>query len=95
MANNLKNWIWIRGTIVPGHVPTVWRKDECGAWIKYSEYRNRDSQFGWEIDHISQRGPTIATNLRALNWKNNVAKSDGKLKCARTAKPYNGIHRNT
>lgn len=28
------------------------RKDTCGAWIVSGDYGNRDSEYGWEIDHI-------------------------------------------
>ena len=95
MSGKFKNWVWSKGTVVQGHIPTIWRKDQCGAWIKYSEYGKRKSQFGWEMDHISPGGPTILSNLRPLNWKNNVAKSDGRLKCKTTAKAYSGTHKNT
>ena len=71
-----------KGTPVQGNDPNVFRKDACGAWIKYSEYGNRSSKYGWEIDHISPGGPDILSNLRPLHWKNNVAKSDGRLSCA-------------
>lgn len=95
MASILKDQVWSKGTIVRGHTSTIWRKDQVGAWIKYSEYGNRSSQFGWEIDHISPGGQTILSNLRPLNWKNNVAKSNGRLKRACIAKTFNGIHQNT
>ena len=94
MSSKLKNWVWSKGTVVQGHVPTVWRKDQCGAWIKYSEYGKRKSQFGWEIDHISPEGPTILSNLRPLNCENSKTRSDDRLKCTRIAKPFNGTHKN-
>ena len=95
MSNMLRYQVWSKGTVVRGHDPSIWRKDQCGAWIKHNEYGKRNSQFGWEIDHISPGGRTIMSNLRPLNWKNNVAKSNGRLKCATTAKIYRGIHSNT
>ncbi|MCJ8289265.1 MAG: HNH endonuclease [Crocinitomicaceae bacterium] len=90
----LKNQVWAKGKIIRGHDSSVWRKDQCDAWIKYSEYGNRKSQFGWEIDHISPGGKTILSNLRPLQWRNNVAKSNGWLKRATTAKPFKGTHLN-
>lgn len=60
------------------------RKDACGAWIKWADYGNRNSLYGWEIDHIkpvSNGGSDAVSNLRPLHWKNNAAKSDGKLVC--------------
>ena len=73
--------VWEKGTIVPNNKSSEWRKDQCGAWIAWSEYGNRNSNYGWEIDHISPGGSDILSNLRPLQWQNNVDKSDGKLKC--------------
>jgi hypothetical protein len=60
------------------------RKDACGAWIKRSDYGDCDSDFGWEIDHIKPKehgGSDDLDNLRPLQWENNRAKGDGRLKC--------------
>ena len=80
--------VWERGTIVSNNEPSVHRKDECGAWIQRSAYGNRNSMYGWEIDHIrpvSEGGPDYIDNLRPLQWQNNAHKQDGKLGCAVTA----------
>lgn len=86
-----KNWteqdkinVWSKGTIVQGYDSAIYRKDQCGAWIRYSDYGNRSSQYGWEIDHItpdSKGGGDTLSNLRPLQWQNNVDKGDGRLKC--------------
>lgn len=60
------------------------RKDTCGAWIVYDDYGNRDSEYGWEIDHIvpvSKGGTDDIGNLQPLHWDNNVAKGDGSIVC--------------
>lgn len=84
--------VWEKGTVVPGYVSARWRKDQCGAWMDFKEYGNRDSEYGWEIDHItpvSRGGQTILSNLRPLQWKNNAARQDGRLSCAVTSV---GVH---
>lgn len=77
--------VWNKGRIVPGQDSARWRKDECDAWIGRHEYGNRNSTYGWEVDHISPGGSDAPGNLRPLQWENNVAKSDGRLTCVVTA----------
>lgn len=76
--------VWEKATIVAKNDPKVFRKDECGAWIARKQYGNRDSSYGWEIDHItpqSKGGGDQLSNLRPLQWENNMSKSDGRLVC--------------
>lgn len=79
----IKKKVWEKGTIVNPNDPNDFRKDRCGAWIKWSKYDDRSSptNFGWEIDHIDPNGGDGLANLQPLHWKNNVDKSDGRLKC--------------
>ena len=84
--------VWEKGKPVENNDPNVWRKDDCGAWIGRNYYGNRNSQYGWEIDHISPGGPDTLSNLRPLQWQNNVDKSDGRLKCNVTADGTNRNH---
>lgn len=73
--------VWRKATIVNGYDPAQWRKDRCGAWIGFIEFGDRDSKFGWEIDHIIPGAGHHLGNLQPLNWRNNVAKGDGRLQC--------------
>lgn len=57
----------------------IWRQDYAGAWIRFSDYGNRNSQYGWEIDHLkplSKDGLDDSTNWLPLQWQNNVRKGD-------------------
>ena len=73
--------VWEKGKITGDYSPDSWRKDECNVWIKRDDYGNRNSKYGWEIDHISPGGSDKLSNLRPLQWQNNTDKSDGRLKC--------------
>ena len=75
--NDVINAVWRKGRAVSGNNPNVWRKDRCGAWIRRTQYGNRDSEYGWEIDHINPRGSDNLSNLQPLQWENNVRKGDG------------------
>lgn len=80
--------VWEKGAVVSSDNPTHWRKDECGAWIGRQHYGNRNSQYGWEIDHIkpvTAGGSDAISNLRPLQWENNAEKQSGRLTCPVTS----------
>ena len=63
--------VWSLAQAVPGNDPAVWRKDEHGAWIHRLDYRNRRSQFGWEIvEHSFYLRRVGVESLRPLHWEN-------------------------
>ena len=73
--------VWGKAREIPGKDPDNIRQDACGAAMRKDDYGNRDSNQGWEIDHKDPKGNDNLSNLQALQWKNNVNKSDGKLQC--------------
>lgn len=84
--------VWSKGQVAGGNDPLLWRVDECSAWIFRSDYENRDSEYGWLVDHIipvSEGGTDDIENLRPLNWQNTSRTEKGDLICQVTAE---GIH---
>ena len=79
-SGDVKDKVWAKvpksGKGVAGHLV---KNDKCGAPMGYFSYGDRDSESGWEIDHIkpiSNGGSDDIDNLQALNWKNNAGKSN-------------------
>lgn len=73
------NSAWERATKVDNFDANQFRKDACGAWIIRSHYGQRDSVYGWEVDHVypqSMGGGDDIENLRAMQWENNMSKGD-------------------
>jgi hypothetical protein len=88
--------VWEKAAIVSGIDPNEWRKDECTAWINRKQYGNRNSDYGWEIDHIkpeSEGGGDELSNLRPLQWENNATKQAGRLTCPITAEGNKNIRK--
>jgi len=76
--------VWAKGQTVAENDPDKFRKDQCGAWMDWDKYGNRDSKLGWEVDHMTPMadgGSDSLSNLRPLQWENNASKSDERLVC--------------
>lgn len=69
--------VWEKGRPIPDWDPAIWRWDDHGTVMKRSEYGNRNSEHGWEIDHhpvpAALGGSDDISNLRPLNWRNNAS----------------------
>ncbi|MHB1206954.1 MAG: HNH endonuclease [Rhodospirillaceae bacterium] len=68
--------IWDKGVKIVGYDPNVWRYDAHGNPIRWSDYGNRQSKHGWEVDHIhpaGRGGSDALSNLRPLHCIANAA----------------------
>lgn len=74
-----KTSVWNKGRVIPNFSSEVWRWDKCGKVMNWPEHGNRNSDNGWEIDHInpvSNGGGDELSNLQPLTWGNNANKAD-------------------
>lgn len=75
----IRNMVWNKAAYAAGHPPDIWRKDAFGNIINWQDFGNRDSKYGWEIDHIvpiSNGGTDNIHNLQPLHWETNKEKGD-------------------
>ncbi len=95
-SNDMVQQVWNKGQIVSSNNPSLWRQDQCGAWIGKEFYGNRNSLYGWEIDHITPEesgGTDDLLNLRPLQWENNADRQAGRLNCPITARGINNVRK--
>ncbi|NMB91237.1 HNH endonuclease [candidate division WWE3 bacterium] len=81
-TNEEINSVWAKGIVVVGYDTNYVRKDCYGALMERKNYGNRNSKFGWEIDHlvpVSAGGLDTISNLQPLQWENNASKGDKTL----------------
>ena len=80
MLEDLKRACWARTSPVSTQLASwEFRKDCLGNLVRYNDFGNRHSPFGWELDFIVSRsagGSSDSENLQALHWKANAAKVD-------------------
>jgi hypothetical protein len=78
-----KQIIWQKAKPIISMDENEWRYDFQNRIIRYSEYGNRNSKYGWEFGHIHDRrlgGSDSFNNLRPQHWQSNA--SDGGILAA-------------
>ena len=69
--------VWAKGYDIPGRDRAMWCWDANYKVIKFSEHGNRNSPYGWEIDHHPTPkcfgGSDDVCNLRPLNCGDNAS----------------------
>lgn len=73
--------VWEKGRGMPEQDAIVWRKDECGAWIRHGHFGNENSEFGWKIVNVSVGGPNVLENLQPFHLKNSYDRGNGQPQC--------------
>jgi hypothetical protein len=76
-----KRMVWLKGTPIPGCDPAIWRYDAFGKILRFSDYGDRSSEYGWEIDHYpapaALGGTDDISNLRPLHCGINASLGGG------------------
>ena len=75
MLEDLKRAAWARTNPVSGQQGNSWefRKDCLGNLVRFADYGNRHSPFGWELDTLSTHDPDT---FQALHWRAIAARSE-------------------
>src|ERR1043165_1889996 len=81
MLEELKRAVWSRTNPVSTTKLNAWefRRDCLGNLVRFSDYGNRHSPFGWELDFILPRangGTNDPENLQALHWRATAARRE-------------------
>lgn len=82
-----KQIVWSKAPLADPTKSDGFRFDPCKALMRWDDYGNRDSAYGWEIDHVvpekfleDNKVPRDLIdhidNLRPMHWNNNIKKSD-------------------
>lgn len=95
--------IWKKGKECPPNDPNIWRKDQCGAWIRRDMYgaaseNEPHTSYKWQVDHIkpdSKGGEDSISNARPLQCYNNDFRQNGPLVKKITANGKVNIELNT
>ena len=72
MLEDLKRLAWSRTSPVSGQANSwEFRKDCLGNLVRYADYGNRHSPFGWELENVGGQsaGTGDPNHLQALHWK--------------------------
>ena len=83
MLEDLKRTCWARTSPVSGQ-SNGWefRRDVLGNLVRYADFGNRHSPFGWELELIVPRrlgGSDDPGNLQALHWKSTAARGESAI----------------
>lgn len=58
--------VWLRGRRIRGIDASVWRLDHLGRVIRFADYGDRSSHYGWRVVRIDAGGSDDIANLRPV-----------------------------
>ena len=76
-SKDMQSKVFNKGKQIKGENPAQRRKDAYGSIIDRAAYGDTNSEFGWDVDHITslkKGGSNKLSNLQPLHWKNNRKK---------------------
>ena len=83
MLEDLKRAAWAKTSPVSQANSWEIRRDCLGNLVRYNDYGNRHSPFGWELDYLvtqAMGGSTDPDNLQALHWKAVAVRAQPQLR---------------
>ena len=73
--------VWEKARVMNDHDPNTWRKDQCGAWLRWDQYQHKDSEFGWKVENVSPGGADELENLYPFHLNNSYDIENGRAAC--------------
>lgn len=77
--------VWEKARGKPDRDTSVWRQDECGAWLQRDQYGNERSEFGWKIENVVPGSADEPGNLQPFHCSNSFDIANGRPHCRVTA----------
>ena len=59
---------WAKANPIAGQDPSVFRLDDFGRWMRFSDYGDRTSHFGWEIQGSGDLADLEGQDMCAICW---------------------------
>jgi hypothetical protein len=72
--------VWAKAHPIAGRDPSVWRRDDDCRTMRFTDFGDRTSAFGWEIEVSPlEDGQDEDAHLRAVHWESHAARNGGDL----------------
>lgn len=81
----LRQVVWDKGRVLPDRDPTLWRQDQCGAWMHRDQFENADSDYGWCVVNTVAGGGDRPEDLQPMHQANEYDIANGRPHCRTTA----------